>query len=251
MYEHSRIADSVELDESTVIGHYVVIEDDVVIGKDCRIGHHVVIRRGTRIGNGVRIDDHASIGKQPMKARASVMTDERSFGPATIGDGVLIGSGAVIYAGSTIADHVMVADLATIREQVQIGPYTIVGRGVAIENRCSIGTRCKIETNAYISAGSNVGDYVFIAPGVLTSNDNFLGRTEERFKHFGGVTIRRGGRLGVGAVVLPNRTIAEEAVVGAGAVLTSDAQPGRIHIGVPARPGREVDPAQRLPESLE
>lgn len=247
MHAHSIVAESASIGTGTTTGAFVVIEDDVVIGRDCRIGHHVVIRRGTRIGNGVRIDDHASIGKQPMKAAMSAITDDARHDPPAIGDHVLIGSGAVIYAGCTVAESVLIADLATVREEVSIGAFTIIGRGVAIENRCSIGARCKIESNAYVTAYSSIGDHVFIAPGVLTSNDNYLGRTEERFKHFGGVTIDRGGRVGVGAVILPNRTIAEEAVIGAGAVLTSDAEAGRLHIGIPARPIRDVDPTQRLP----
>jgi len=51
---------------------------------------------------------------------------------------------------------------------------------VTVENQCSIGRFCKLETESYITAYSKLGDRVFIAPGVLTSNDNFVGRTEER-----------------------------------------------------------------------
>ena len=87
---------------------------------------------------------------------------------------------------------------------------------------------------------------VFVAPGVLTSNDNYMGRTEERKEHFGGPRIRRGARLGVGAVVLPGKEIPEEAVVAAGAVLTRDAEAGQVHIGVPARPTGPVPSEQRL-----
>lgn len=246
MHPSSSVAASAEVGPGTTIGAFCVIEEDVVIGRDCEIGHHVVIRRGTRIGDGVRIDDHSSIGKQPMKARASAVTDDLARDPAVIGQGAIIGTGAVIYAGCTIGEGVLTADLATVREDVEIGSYTIIGRGAAIENRCRIGRHCKIETNAYITAYSSIADRVFVAPGVLTSNDNFLGRTEERFKHFGGVTIRRGGRIGVGAIILPNRTISEEAVIGAGAVLTKDAQAGMLHIGVPASPTRPVDTNQRL-----
>lgn len=246
MREHNLIAESATIGAETSFGAFVVIEDDVTIGSGCRIGHHVVIRRGTRIGDGVRIDDHASVGKQPMKAAASAVTNTALKPPPTIGRNAIIGSGAVVYAGCTIGEGVLIADLATVREDVSIGARTIIGRGVAVENHCTIGARCKVETNAYITAYSTIGDNVFIAPGVLTSNDNFLGRTEERFKHFGGVTVQRGGRIGVGAVILPNRTIEEEAVIGAGAVLTSDAEAGRVHVGVPARPVRDVDPTQRL-----
>jgi hypothetical protein len=139
-----------------------------------------------------------------------------------------------------------VADLATVREEVTVGAFTIIGRGVAVENQCTIGRYCKLETNAYLTAYSTLEDRVFVAPGVLTSNDNYLGRTEERFDHFEGVTVRRGGRLGVGAVILPGKTVEPDAVVAAGAVLTRDADAETIVAGIPARPFRNVPDAQLL-----
>jgi acetyltransferase-like isoleucine patch superfamily enzyme len=141
---------------------------------------------------------------------------------------------------------VLVADLATIREDVEIGSFTIIGRGVAVENKCTIGRYCKLETNVYLTAYSTVEDRVFIAPGVLTSNDNFMGRTEERFKHFRGVTVRRGGRLGVGSVVLPGKEIGPDTVVAAGALVTRDTDPEIIYAGLPARSFRPVPEEQKL-----
>jgi serine O-acetyltransferase len=141
---------------------------------------------------------------------------------------------------------VLIADLASVREKVEIGDFTIVGRGVTIENLCKIGSYCKLETNVYITAYSEIEDRVFVAPCVATSNDNFIGRTEERFKHFKGVTIRKGGRVGVGAVILPGKEIGEDALVAAGALLTGDARPRVIVAGVPAKEFREVPPEQLL-----
>jgi UDP-2-acetamido-3-amino-2,3-dideoxy-glucuronate N-acetyltransferase len=151
-----------------------------------------------------------------------------------------------VYAGCVVGEAVLIADLATIRESVSVGARTIVGRGVAIENSSTIGSRCKLETNAYITAYSTIEDDVFVAPGVLTSNDNYLGRSAERFEHFGGVTIRRGGRLGVGAVILPNLTVGEDAVVAAGALLTRDAPDEVIVAGLPAREFKAVPENQKL-----
>ena len=157
-----------------------------------------MIHDGAVIGDVVRIDDHAVLGKQPMRAAQSAVTQDNQQPPVRMGDGCIVGTGAVIYAGAVIGQRVLVADLATIREEVTIGDFTIVGRGVAIENRCTIGRYCKLETEAYITAYSTLEDRVFVAPGVVTTNDNFVGRTKERFKHFKGVTVRRGGRIGAG-----------------------------------------------------
>ncbi|MDZ7261430.1 MAG: DapH/DapD/GlmU-related protein [candidate division KSB1 bacterium] len=232
--------------QGTTIGRFSIIEKNVQIGTDCTIGNLVVIHQGTRIGNGVRIDDNTVIGKQPMRAKRSIFKDEKSLPPTEIGDSCLIGAQAVIYAGAIIATGVLIADTAAIRENVTIGEYTIVGRGVTVENLTKIGKKCKLETGCYITAYSEIEDYCFIAPKVTTTNDNFLGRTQERFKHFKGVTVRKGGRIGGGAVILPGIEIGEDAVVGAGSVVTRNVPPRQIVVGVPAKFFRPTPEEQLL-----
>ena len=224
------------------------IHSDVIIGKNCQIGHNVVILNGTVIGDNVRIDANTVIGKRPMKASLSTRKEEKDLSPTHIGNNCLIGSGVVIYIGANIASNVMVADLATIRENTNIGEYTIIGRGVTIENYVMIGKRCKLESNCYITAYSYLADYVFIAPGVVTSNDNYVGRTEERFKHFCGVRVEKGGRIGAGAVILPGRVIGEDGLVAAGSVVTKDVPARMVVMGVPARVIRDV-PVEQLIEN--
>ena len=227
------------------VGHFSVVGADVTVGPGAVVGHHVVVHDGSQLAAGVRVDDHAVIGKRPMRARRSATTSAApELPPAVVGEDAIVGTGAVVYRGATLDPRVLVADFATVRERVSVGEETIVGRGVAIENDTAVGARCKLETNAYLTAYSTVEDDVFVAPGVLTSNDDFLGRTEARKAAFAGPTIRRSARLGVGAVVLPGREVEAEAVVGAGAVLTGPAAGGRVYVGVPARDVRAVAPEQ-------
>ena len=127
-----------------------------------------------------------------------------------------------------------------------IGRGTIVGRGVTVENVCTVGRYCKLESECYLTAYSTLEDRVFVAPGVVTSNDNYVGRTAERFKHFKGVTVRKGGRIGAGSVILPGIEIGEDGLVAAGSVVTHDVPARTIVLGAPARPWREVPVEQRL-----
>ncbi len=228
------------------IGYFSVIEDNVSIGDDCVIGNNVTIHGGSIIGNNVRIDDNAVIGKKPLRSINSIFKDKNDYEPCRIGNGTLIGTGAVIYAECKIGEGVLIADLATVREDVKIGNETIIGRGASIENLTNIGARCKIETNAYITAYSEIEDNVFIAPGVVTSNDNYAGRSQERFKHFKGITVKRGGRVGAQATILPGKTINEDGFAAAGSVVTKDIDAKKIAAGNPARILRDVDPAQLL-----
>ena len=81
---------------------------------------------------------------------------------------------------------------------------------------------------------------MFIAPCVVTTNDNFMGRTEARHALIKGAVIRRGARVGGGATLLPGIEIGEEAFVGAGAVVTRDVAPRTLVVGSPARVLRQV-----------
>ena len=228
------------------LGHFCVIGDKVEIGTGCVLGSNVVIHDGTKIGANVRIDDGAVIGKQPMRAANSAVTKEQTLEPTTIGDNCIVGTNVVIYAGAVIGQKVLIADLSTVRENVSIGDFTIVGRGVAIENFCKVGSYCKLETNVYLTAYSELEDRVFMAPCVATSNDNFVGRTQERFKHFKGITVKRGGRVGLNATILPGKVVGADALVAAGAVLTKDVPDQMIVMGSPAKPLKRVPPEQLL-----
>ena len=237
---------SATIGAGTQLGFNSVVHEDARIGSNCRIGSGVVIHAGSLIGNNVRVDDNTVIGKLPMKAALSAVTQDQALAPCSIADDCMIGAMAVIYRGCILNSKVMVADLASLRENVEVGEYTIIGRGVTIENKVRVGSRCKIETEAYITALSEVGDGCFIAPEVTFTNDNFLGRTKERFKFHKGVTMKRGARIGANVTVLPGLTLGEDALVAAGSVVTRDVPARKVVMGSPAKIWRDVPTEQLL-----
>ncbi len=81
---------------------------------------------------------------------------------------------------------------------------------------------------------------------VAFSNDRFGGRTEERKNHIKGPTLKRGARIGANATILPGITIGEDALVGAGSVVTKDLEPRYLYMGVPAKKIREVPKDQLI-----
>src|SRR3954463_3513901 len=198
-----------------------------------------IVYPGTVLGENVRVLESAVVGKQPALGAKS--TAKREPLPATtIGAGTVISTGAIVFAGSTIGASCIVGDQACIRERVQLADDVVVGRGSLVENDTTIGSGTRIQAEAYVTAYSTVEEDVFIAPCVVTTNDNFMGRTEARKALMKGPTIRRGARVGGGAVLCPGVEIGEEAFVGAGAVVTKDVPARKVVVGSPARVLRDV-----------
>src|SRR5206468_9902067 len=139
--------------------------------------------------------------------------------------GPIVWTGAVVFAGTSIGERVIVGDQSCVRERCTIGDDVVIGRGALVENDTTVGARTKIQAEAYITAYSTLEDDVFIAPCVVTTNDNFMGRTERRKGLMKGPTIRRGARIGGGAILCPGIEVGEEGFVGAGAVVTKDVPP--------------------------
>ena len=204
-----------------------------------------VVYEGTRLGQGIAVGDHAVLGKPPtLGPRSSAASEELT--PLEIGAGSAVLAGAVVFAGSRLGTGVIVGDQACIRERCDIGDEAVVGRGAFVENDVVVGARTKIQANAYVTAHSLLEEDVFVAPCVVTTNDNFMGRTERRHELRRGPTIRRGARIGGGAVLLPGIEVGEEAFVGAGAVVLEDVPPRAVVVGNPARQIREVPEGELL-----
>jgi acetyltransferase-like isoleucine patch superfamily enzyme len=198
-----------------------------------------VVHEGTVLGEGVRVLEHAVVGKQPTLSPRSTAKREL-LPPAVIGAGTVVSTGAIVFAGSTIGERVVLGDQSCVRERVKIGDDVVVGRGSLVENDTTIGALTKIQAGAYITAYSTLEERVFIAPCVVTTNDNFMGRTDRRHELIKGPTIRRGARIGGGAILCPAIEVGEEAFVGAGAVVTKDVPPRAVVVGSPARVLRDV-----------
>src|ERR671929_1312094 len=176
-----------------------------------------IVYPGTKLGEGVKVLEHAVVGKQPSLSPRSTAKKE-PLPPAVIGDGTIVSTGAIVFAGSRIGARVVLGDQSCVRERVTVGDDVVIGRGSLVENDTTIGALTKIQANAYITAYSTLEEHVFIAPCVVTTNDNYMGRTEKRHGLIKGPTIRRGARIGGGAILCPGVEIGEEAFVGAGAV---------------------------------
>jgi acetyltransferase-like isoleucine patch superfamily enzyme len=204
-----------------------------------------IVYPGTVLDDGCRILDYAVVGKQPTLSPRSTAKREE-LPPLRIGAGSVVSTGAIVFAGTRVGERAVVGDQACVRERCDIGDDVVIGRGSLVENDTTVGARTKIQAMAYVTAYATLEEDVFIAPCVQTSNDNFMGRTEARHAARKGPIIRRGARVGVGAVLCPAVEIGEDAFVGAGAVVVADVPPRVVVVGNPARALRDVPPNELL-----
>ena len=123
-----------------------------------------------------------------------------------------------------------------------IGKGTKIGTFVEIQKNTSVGRNCKIQSHTFICEGVTIEDEVFVGHGVMFINDRYPGATTAS----GGLqteadwqvvptVVKTRASLGSNATILCGITIGEDAVVGAGSVVTRDVAPNTIVAGNPAR----------------
>ena len=131
----------------------------------------------------------------------------------------------------------------------EIGDDTKIGAFVEIQKNASIGRRCKISSHSFICEGVTIEDNVFIGHGVTFTNDRYPRATthEGNLQTEADWTVERtviktGASIGSGATILSNINIGENAIVGAGSVVTGNVPANAIVIGNPAKIVRYVEP---------
>jgi acetyltransferase-like isoleucine patch superfamily enzyme len=221
-----------DLAPGLMLGH------DVEIGDHVELGAGVVIHSGTVIGAGCEVQDGAVLGKRPRLGPKSGAPRD-ALEPLVLEPGAVVCAGAVVYAGARIGAGAIVGDQTQVRERSVVGAGSVVGRGTGVENDVRIGAGVRIQTNCYITTNTVVEDDVFVGPGVVTTNDDTMGRHDGDFE-LAGPLLRRASRIGGGVVLTPGVEIGAEAFVGAGALVTRDVAERAVVMGVPARVVREV-----------
>jgi acetyltransferase-like isoleucine patch superfamily enzyme len=130
----------------------------------------------------------------------------------------------------------------------EIGDDTKIGAFVEIQKNARIGKRCKVSSHSFICEGVDIEDNVFIGHGVMFTNDTYPRSTNSDGSLQSGAdwevrptVVRKGASIGSGVTLLCNLSIGENAIVGAGSVVTRDVPPNTIVAGNPARVLRSID----------
>jgi len=129
----------------------------------------------------------------------------------------------------------------------EIGDGTKIGAFVEVQKNAKIGCNCKVSSHTFICEGVTIEDHVFIGHGVTFINDLYPRATAagsqlqtEADWQVIPTLVRKGASIGSGSTILCNVTIGENAIVGAGSVVTKDVPPNAVVAGNPARILRTV-----------
>jgi acetyltransferase-like isoleucine patch superfamily enzyme len=190
----------------------------IEIGSGARVGAYAVICGGACIGENAQVEEHTIVGK-PEKGYAVGHVYPGAGAHTHIGPGVVVRAGAVIYAGVLVGAGTVIGHHSLLRSFVTVGQDTQLGHSLTIERAARIGDCVRCSPGSHITSSCVLADRVFLGAGVRTINDREL--------------IWR--KVGSGSVVLAGVVIGENALVGAGSVVTRDVPAGATAYGVPAR----------------
>lgn len=186
-----------------------------------------VIYAGVFIEKPWRIDPFVILGVPPRGRQEGDLQ-------TVIGRDAIIRSHSVLYAGNRIGERFQTGHGVMLREENEIGDDVSVGTGSVIEHHVRIGHRVRIHSQAFIPEYSILEVDCWIGPRVVITNAKYPQAPGVKSK-LKGATIRCGAKIGANSTLLPGVEIGQNALVGAGSVVTKDVPSEAVVVGNPAR----------------
>lgn len=199
-----------------------LISPGAQLGSGVSVGPFTIIHSNVRIGNDCTIGSHCELGYPSPHVEGR---------PLVIGRGANIRSHSVFYEGSTFGDGLTTGHRVTVREGTEAGLSLQIGTLGDIQGSCRIGDYVRFHSNVHIGKHSTVGDFVWIFPYVVLTNDPHPPSEIMR-----GVTLQDYVAVATMSVVLPGVVVGRGALVGAHSSVGRDVEPDTVVAGVPAKP---------------
>jgi acetyltransferase-like isoleucine patch superfamily enzyme len=198
-----------------------LISSDAQLGTDVSVGAYTIIHGNVQIGDGGTIGSHCEIGHPAPRAEGR---------PLVIGHGANIRSHSIFYEGSTFGDGLVTGHQVTVREGTQAGLNLQIGTLGDIQGTCKIGNYVRFHSNVHIGQHSTIGDFVWIFPYVVLTNDPHPPSEVMR-----GVTLNDYVAVATMSIILPGVMVGQGALIGAHSSVSRDVEPDTVVAGAPAK----------------
>ncbi|HOX43467.1 MAG TPA: acyltransferase [Myxococcota bacterium] len=195
-----------------------------------------IIHPGVIFGGTHRVEHFVILGEPPRGKEPGELETH-------IGDGAVIRSHTVVYAGNRIGKNFQTGHGVLIREENQFGDDVSIGSGSIVEHHVQMGRGVRLHSHVFVPEYSILEDDCWLGPNVVLTNARYP-RSPGVKDHLHGPHIGRNAKLGANVTVLPGVLIGEDALIGAGAVVTRDVLPGAVVVG---NPGRQIKEIGELP----
>lgn len=146
---------------------------------------------------------------------------------------------AEVQSGN-IGENTLIWQFSVVLKKARIGSNCNINFNVFVENDVVLGDNVTIKSGVQLWDGIRIEDNVFVGPNVTFANDKYP-RSKQYPKEFQKTTIKKGASIGAAAVILGGVTIGENAMIGAGSVVTKDIPANELWVGNPARFVRKIE----------
>lgn len=207
---------------ATSIHPTAVVSPRAVLADDVTVGPFTIILDGVELGQGTTVESHCVLGHS---------AGENQLGPLVIGRHALVRSHSVFYAGSRFDDGLRTGHRVNVREGIRGGQGLHIGTMSDLQGFTSIGSHVRIHSSVFIAQYSTIGDFVWMLPHSVLTNDPRPPSDRNIVGPFIGDYVVLAAR----SMVMPGVHIGAGSLVAAQALVTRDVPSDTIVSGVPAR----------------
>lgn len=205
----------------------VQISKSAKIGQNVRIGDNTIIYDNVTIGDNSIIANDCVIG-EPL--HDYYYDDQYDNPPTNIGANAMIRSHTIIYCGNEIGANFMCGHRVTIREYTKFGIHNMIGTLGDIQGYCELGDYCRMQCNVHIGQATKLGNFVFVFPFTVFTNDPHPPSNICR-----GAIVGDYSQVAVHCTILPDARIGRNCLVGANSTVSKEFGDELIIIGNPAK----------------
>jgi acetyltransferase-like isoleucine patch superfamily enzyme len=204
-----------------VIHPTALISSDAKIGKNVTIGAFTLVHSNVEIGDNTVVENHCELGHPTRLAEGR---------PLVIGKDSLIRSHSVFYEGSSFQDGLTTGHRVTVRELTNAGKGFQIGTLGDLQGHCEIGDYVRTHSNVHIGHGAKIGNFVWIFPYVVLTND-----PHPPSDVCLGCEIGDYASIATMSVILPGVKVGEHSLVAAHSAVSRDVEPHTVVGGSPAK----------------